>query len=816
MLDSLRQDLRYAFRHVLGSPGFAIAAVLTLALAIGATSAMFSLVHALLLRELPVKDPGGLIAVSGVDAQGMRQLTPIPALDLLSDGPLQELCAYNAGGLFSIEVNGSPTQAVVGLVSGGCFDTFGVPPMAGRMIADEDSPLHGRGNFVVVIGHGLWKRMFNGDPAAIGKTLKVEGSELRIIGVMPEGFVGLHAHSPIDFFTPYDTWSPARADRRPGASHIVGRLKPGVTFAQASRQLETQWPAVLDYAVPATMAGPQRAAMVSVRARVEHFGTGFSVYRDFYSQPVKLMFGLTAVLLLLACLNLGGLLMSRTIARGTETAVRLALGSSRWRIARQLLMENLLLSTGGAALAVPVSFAFVNVVIAFLPVGIDHTETRLTPDPYVIGVTAGIGVVAGIVMSVLPMWLSAPSHSFSGLGAARSVSRATNYWGRGVLVAQVALSLVMVAGAGLLGRSLYLLGQVETGLRTEHVTVARLRPLPNAYATLNNAAYYPPLLDRIAALPGVTSVGSARIFPRMTLVFGGSPIAFVGDAPGDARAISEIVWPGFFETVGIPLLGGRAISWTDTAATRQVAVVSERLAQSLASDGQVIGRRVTFGIDRENQDVEIVGVVANASMGNARHPDLPMLFRPAAQLPPVAGRHPSIVIRHEPAAAQSVIDGVRKIASEGGREFLLDAMPLQSVLERAPASERMSAVVATALAGLAIVLAFVGVFGLLAYSVARRTREIGVRTAIGADATAVTWMVVREGLWLTAAGVVVGVPAAYAGARLLSSLTFGVSQGDPLTFASTAIFFIVLGVVAGLVPARRAARVDPVIALRAE
>jgi predicted permease len=817
MRESFVLDLRHALRHLRRSPGFASAALLTLALGIGANSAMFSLVNALLLRPLPIKDPHGLIAISGRDTEDQLRLTPIPAVDVLSrDGsPLQDVCGYNAGVLLPIEANGAPARSVGGLVTGRCFDAFGVPPLLGRTITDEDAPLYGKGSLVTVISHRLWMRMFNADPSAIGQVMRVEGVELRIIGVMPEGFIGLHAHSGIEFFTPFDTWSPARPDRRPAASHIVGRLQRGVTFDQASQQLAAQWPALLEFAAPATMPPSERQAMLRARPRIEHFGKGFSLTRDFYARPVTLMFGLTVLLLALACVNLGGLLLSRAIERAPETAMKLALGGSRWRIARQVLIENVVLSAVGAALAVPIAFAVVTVVISFLPQGAVGTSPTFTPDAVVIAVTALVGLAAGVGTSLLPMWVAAPKRVFVGMSANRTVSPAIGYWTRGFLVAQVALSLVMVIGAGLLGRSLYLLRQVDTGVDASNVMVARLSPLPNAYPTLNDAAYYPPLVERVAALSGVVSVAYGRVFPRMTLQFAGDVIAFVGEPDGDARAHLEVVSPAFFETLGVPLVAGRATAWSDRAGSPQVVVVTEQLARLLAPDGNVVGRRVRFGAEPRNQNVEIVGVVRNLTMGNSRRTNLPMFFRPAMQLPQF-GRYPSLVIRHQPQALAGVTAGVRDIVAEGGREFLLDAEPLQDLLDRAPASERMSAAVAVTLASLAIVLALVGVYGVLAYSVSRRTREIGVRAAMGAEPASVMWMVMREGLTLTGIGVLLGLPGAYLGGRLLSSLTFGITTADPLTFGLAALFFAVLGAAGGMVPARRAAGVDPVIALRAE
>ena len=817
MFAALGQDVRDGSRHVARSPGFTLAALLTLALGIGANTAMFSLLNALVLRPLPIKDPHGLIAISGRNTQQQLRLTPIPAVDELSrdHSPLQDICGYNGGVILSIAANGGATQVIGALVTGGCFDTFGVAPILGRTIAASDAPLFQRGNLVTVISHRLWTRMFAGDPSAIGKSIGVEGVELTVIGVMPEGFGGLHADSGVDLFTPYDTWSPARKDRRPAASHIVGRLRPGVTLEQAEQQITARWPALLEQAVPPTVPAAERQSMLEAQPRVERIGNGISFDRERYTRPVTLMLGLTIILLALACLNLGGLLLSRAIARGPEMAMRLALGGSRWRLARQSIVENVLLALAGAALAVPVAFAIVSALISFLPAMTTGRSVSFAPDAFVLSTTAAVAIVAGLMMSVLPIVVAAPRLGVITASANRTVAGATGIWARGMLVAQVGLSIVLVVGATLLARSLYLLQQVDPGVRAEGVLIAAVQPVPNGYRGLDQAAHYPPIVDRIAAMPGVRSAAYGRVFPRLTGEFNGVEIAVIGDADRDVRAMWEVTSPAYFETLGIPLLRGRSTSWADNARTRQVAVVSESLADLLVPGGDVLGRRMRFGTDPFNQDVEIVGVVGNATMGNPRLTSVPMFYRPALQMGPY-GNYPSFVVRVDDGARSIVAAALRQIVADSGREYVAQVEPLDELLARAPSRERMSATLAAVLAGLAITLAFVGVFALLAYSVSRRTREMGVRSAVGADPGSVIWLVMREGVVLTAAGVILGLPAAYAGARLLSTLTFGVSPADPLTFTLVAVFFLVLSLAAGVVPARRAARVDPVIALRAE
>jgi len=809
------QDIRQAFRHLRRSPAFAASGLLILALGIGANAAMFSLVNALVLQPLPIPDPASLIGVSGRGAEQQLRLTPIPAvaaLDLV-DGPLDHVCAYNGGVVLAVAGGGTAMQATGALVTGNCFDAFGVPPILGRTITPVDAPLMTAGHHVAVISHRLWTRLFAADRSALGKSIQVEGISLEVIGVMPPGFSGLHADSGVDVFAPFDSLFPARTDRRPSASHLIGRLPDNATFESVASRLTTMWPAVLEQAVPPTLGGAERSSMLSAQAQIERIGTGLSPYRDRYARPATLMFGLTVILMVMACLNLGGLFLCRALERRPEMATRLALGGSRWRVSRQMVVECVVLSTVGAALAIPVAFALVSGLVSILPGMFVQPIRAFTLDTFTIAVTIGVGLLAGVVISILPIWLAAP-RAFM-LGATRTVAPSTGLWSKGLVVVQVGLSVVMVAGAALLARSLYLLQQVDPGVRADGVVVTRLMPLPDGYRDIDNASFYPPLIEAIAALPGVESAGYARLFPRSTGETPGEPVAFAGREYDDMRGMWEIASPTFFETVGIPLLRGRGPAWSDTAGSPQVAIVSERLARQLAPNGEVVGRRIRYGTTPANQDVEIVGVVRNATMGNPRRPNLPIIYRPPLQMGRTAN-YPSLVIRVDDRMRESAIAEVKQLVERGGREFVQDVSALDELLARAPSTERMSTTLAVALAGVAIVLAFAGIFGLLAYSVTRRTREIGVRVAIGAEPATVLRMVMREGLMLTTLGIVTGVPLAYAATRVLGSLTFGVSPTDPTIFSATALLFLAIGALAGLIPGRRAASVDPAVALRLE
>jgi predicted permease len=493
-------------------------------------------------------------------------------------------------------------------------------------------------------------------------------------------------------------------------------------------------------------------------------------------------------------------------------SVRLALGSSGTRLAQQMLLEGALLAMIGAALGVPLAVAFVRVLVSYIPNPLVENSLDFSLDARVLFVTAAFAIASAVVMTALPIWVAWRQRRKLLAFSDRTVLSSSSRWARGVLVVQVALSMVMLSGAALLARSLSILHSVNPGVRTDNVLNLRLMPLPNAYRTINNASYYPALLDQIRALPGVRSAGLSRVFPRNVSEMTGQAIALVNSTSPEIRAQLESASPGLFETLGVPLLQGRLPQWTDTATTQQVAVVSDSLAHKLEPNGDVIGRHVRFGTNRADQDVEIVGVVANMSLGNLRQTDFPIFFRPTLQAGLFAN-YPNIVIATS-GDAMTMAPAVTGIVKQARREYAHNVNTLQAILRDAPSNERMSATLAGIVAALAVTLAVIGVYALLAYNVARRTREIGVRVALGADRSVIITMIVREGLLVTLLGVTLGAPAAVAASRVLRSLLFGLSPGNPVVLLVVGTAFIALGAVAGLIPALRAANVAPAAALR--
>jgi predicted permease len=811
LIETAVQDLKYAWRHLRRSLGFSIAAVLTLALGIGANTAMFSMLNALLLRPLAIKDPHGLVSLSTYNERGKRYLPMTVALDLSKYGPFEIVCGHNSGFTFPVSANGIPTLAATAFVSGSCFELFGVMPVLGRVIDHHDAPLVTAGRKVVVISDRLWNRLYGRDPAVIGKVLVTGSTEATVVGVMPATFKGIEADQGVDVFAPPDSISPAAAERRPVASEILGRLRPGVTFEQAAVEMDARWPAYRAQLLEQTRNAQEGANLIGVTIRLEHLALGLSSARARYSPTICMILGLTVLLLLLACVNLGGLLLTRLTARGAELGIRLALGGSRWRIAQQMLAESLLLSLAGSVLAVPVALAFIEPLTAFLPTGFIDRAMSFRPDVRVLVATATAGLVVGVLMTALPIWFALRRPASIRFSWDRTIAGTTGRWSQTLLITQVALSVVVLVNAALLARSLYLLKHAPLGIRTEGVLSAKLMPLPGPGPAAVTGNYYRSMVERLAAEPGIQSAGLSAMFPRGA-ANAPSAVAFAGADFDGLDAAVDHVSPGFFETLQVPLLRGRLAEWSDDVTAQRVAVVSASLARALLPEGDVLERRIRVGTLRDAQDIRIIGIVGDATRGDPRDPAPRVLYLAAQQLKGLNAPNITLATSSPSAAAAAI----RRVVAEGGREYPPRIISLDEWFDMVSSRERMGATIASVVGGLAVLLALIGIHGVLAYSVSRRTREIGVRVAMGADPSMVGRAVIREGFAVTLAGVAIGLPAAHFASQLLRSLLFGISEGDALTFVVTAAFFVVLGTFAGVLPARKAATVDPVIALRAD
>lgn len=797
-------DLRLALRRLLHARGFSISVVLILGAGVGAAAAMAGVLNALAFRPLNLPDPGSLVAVGTLDTRGLTRNTALPAIDhlraadLVADG----WCGYNST-LDATESGGRVFETFGVLMTTDCASVLRVSPVLGRWFTPEETPLTGASKPVMVISDRYWERMFDRDPNVLGREVRIENVTVTVIGVMPPGFRGFSADYASDFILPFFAHRPSS-----GAIQFIGRIRPGATVEQLRTQVRAMWPAVLDEVLP---AGPTRAqSLAEWSGGAESFSLGQSVLRRLYAAPVQRLALLAAGLLILVCINVGGLLVARVAARAHETVAMRALGAGTWRILRPLAIECSLYAIGGVIVGVPIAYLAGAAFATLLPMGNAAWDVTTAPDARVFVALAASSVIIAVLIAVLPAWLGTRRTSL--LAGDRGASRATNRWAKAMMVAQIAVTVVLVFTCGLIVQSFNGLRNVDAGFNREGFLSLRLAANPAAYEGMDAAAYYSTMIDRVAALPGVRSVALARMFGTLNSSVFEAPVGFADRTDSPFSGATEYVSPGFFATAGVPLHSGRDLSWADTPDSTPVAVISERLARTLSPDGDVIGRVIRHGTSPATARLQIVGVVGNVSMGNFRVTDPPVIYLSSIQARQTA--FATVHIRTEGPPLRLAEPASAVIASLG-REHVRGAYT-EVLFTNSIVAERMGTIVSSGAAGLALVISCIGIFALMAHTVQRRTREIGIRMAIGATPGDVSGMVFRDALTLAGAGIAIGLPAAIAATRIVSSLLFGVTSTDGLTIAVSILLLIGTASLASALPARRAVRVDPAIALRSE
>jgi predicted permease len=824
-LDALWQDVTYAARAYGRTPGFSLVVVLTLALAIGANAVIFSLLNALALRDLPVRDPGTLVQVSTA--------TPLQGESFLTFSMFRELSAHqkvfssvigamgNSG--VTVTDGASSLRALLWAATGNVYEELGVQPAAGRLLVDRDMAVDPpRAEAVAVLGHGFWQRHYHGDLSVVGRIIHVEGRPFTVVGVAPAGFTGVALVAEPDITIPLAatpllsgrsvstlTTSESRSVR------VIGRLQPGMTIDQARTQLAAIWPAVREAVLPPAYTGARRTSFLSIGLDVSSAAKGNELsLRKRYVQPLLILLGIAGLVLLVACTNVASLLLSRASVRRHEIGVRLALGASRWRVARQLVTEGVLLSLagafGGVMLAFVASAEITRIVFDeyLYPVVFDGR-----PDMKVVAVTTLVAVATGILSSALPAWRGTRGTASEALQTQGRTFSVSGRAGRVLVGIQLALSLVLLTTAGVLVRSLSELRALKTGIeRSDNVFVAYpAEARPGAYDGIDNDTYYPQVLQRIEALPGVRQASVSLAKPGT----GGSAREEVvrfgetGEAAGVAASRSAVA-PGFFAAIGIPVVKGRDFEWRDGSRGPRVTILSQSLAGRLFGNADPLGQRVRVGLDPSREALEVIGVVADARLYDLKSPDVFAAYTPALQDRDAS--YKCFVIRGDTvsyAALKQAVEGL-------GREQVGNMVTLQYITDRSLLLERLTAMMSSFFGSLVLFLAGIGLFGLMSYAVAQRRREIGIRMALGADRRRVVRQVVRDGLTVTLTGLAVGFVAALATVRVVKTLLFGVTPQDPLTLAGAAAALLAIAILACAVPASRAARVDPLIALRTE
>jgi predicted permease len=806
-MDTLRQDLMYALRRLRQAPGFTLVAITTLALGIGANSAMFSMVNAVLLRPLPFEEPDRLVRLAQTwEGRTTGVYSPQNFLDVASAASdFESLAAIDGGGL-TLTGNGAPARLEGAGVSASFFDVLRVRPILGRgFAAGENEPGHTK---VVVLGHRLWHERFGADPAAVGRTIQLNREPHVVVGVAPSGFSypdGAEVWTPIEYDAVFRTKS-----RGAWYLGVIGRLKPDVPVAHAREEVST---------IAARLAHEYPDADEGVG------GTVTSLHEAMVgeSRPALLvLLGAVGLVLLIACVNVANLLLARAAARESELAVRAALGAGRGRLLRQLLTESVLLAVLGGGAGVFLAWLSLDTLLGLQPEGVQRLgEVRV--DRAVLAFSAGLSVLTGILFGSVPalqLMRRATAQSLREGGRGLLSGRGHRLRG-GLVVGQIALAMMLLAGAGLLIRSFVQLRRVDPGFRAPGALTFRIALPESAYKDeARRTAFFDEMIERLGALPGVRSVGTVMGLPlsgtRFNLSFevAGRPKLPLAQQPSMEVRVTS---PGYFEAMGIPVRRGRGFQRGDRAGAPQVAVLSQTAVRRFFPGEDPLGKSITVGWRRPDgmppAGGEVVGVVGDVKEAGLAEENPPEVYLAYAQLPvssmDVLLRTAVGPMTLAPAAATVVhgLDPELPIA----RLRTLDDIVARSVSE-----PRFYMVLLGAFAGTALFLAALGIFGVMSYAVVQRSREIGIRVALGAHPAHLRRMVLGQALLLAVGGVAVGLLGAVGLSRAIAGLLFDLSPTDPGTLAGVALLLTAVALLASYLPARRATRVDPLVALRSE
>lgn len=809
------QDVRYALRGMRRSPGFTAVALLSLTLGIGANTAIFSLIETAMLRMLPVSHPEELVELlqkypgeprgngywSWRSYEHFRDNNHV--FSALIGTSIDNRARLVAQGL-------EPLTGIRELVTGNYFGDLGVKPAVGRLIGPEDNP-DGPEGAVAVVSWSQWINRFHQDPGILGRRILVQDVPATIIGVAPPAFVGLRVEAKTDVWLPQKPTEQSRLV-------LLARLKPGVTLEQARAEMAVLY----RFTIEERAASSKDPLVWQLSIQVEPAGNGLATVRDRYGKPLTVLMTVVGLLLLLACVNVASMLLARAAGREREMAVRTSLGASGSRLLRQVLTESLMLSAVGTLLGAVVAYFGTSALLRIMASGREHERVylRVQPDVHVLLFAAGIAVLAGVVFGAAPAWSAfrtAPALAMRQTGSVGE-TRVRRLFGKSLVVTQVALSVLLLSSAALFIVNLANLEHTDLGFHRDHVLLVALDPSSSGYSDERLSRAYQDLLARLERIPGVRSASLSAPTPLQGA--GASGFATVEgyqESPEDRRWISiSYVAPKYFETLGTPLLAGRAFNFEDQAQPN-VAVINRAFARYYFADRNPIGKHVSLdhvtGM-REPRTYAVVGVVGDANYFEIREAARRSIYLPAFRGGSVGARTFLIATNIDP---EGIAGDARRVIRN-----VVPGIPVERIItltDQIDASivpERLIATLSGFIGALGAVLAGIGLYGLLAYTVARRTNEIGIRIALGATAGDVTWLVLQDALVTVMAGLLLGVPLAIWGRSLAAALIqdLPVQTAAPLAVATVGI--VVIAFLASYVPARRAARVDPVEAVRHE
>jgi predicted permease len=827
-LENLLQDGRHSLRLMRRSPGFTIVAVLSLALGIGANTSLFSLLDSLVLRDLPVPHPEQLVRVGAHTRGDSFAGLSLPMFNEIARDQkvFSTMFAWSGDAVLNVEANGALSRADLWAAAGNFYSELGAVPEIGRLIGPDEVNLNSAVPAqVAVLGYGFWQRHYGGARDVIGRTIRIEGLPFTVIGVTRKGFTGIANGVPPEVTVPITAWPVVLGDsnvqqylRRPDSRWLetAGRLKAGTTLEQARAQLESIWPPIRQALAPTAETPLEVSHFLSLDLKIESGAKGGSFLRGRFIKPLYVLLVIAGLVLLVACVNLASLMLARAASRSHEIGVRVALGASRGRLTRQMLTESVTLSIAGALGA----FAFAgwgsHALSSFIlgQMFIVPAELNLSPDWRILSFTAGMAILTSILFGWAPAWRAAGEYPNRAVQQnTRTLARNTGRLGKALIVMQVALSLVLLVSAGLFIRSLQKLRAANPGFRTHGLLQVSLTPKPGGYKNLAWVNYYRELNGRVSNLPGVLSAAFIDVSPGNVIEWTES-IRLGGTSAEPIQADVEMVMPGAFRTLGIKLLHGRDFTWQDDDHAPRVAIMSENFAAQFFPNSNAIGQRLDITTEPKWQNLQIVGIVSNASLYDIRKHEPPTVYLPTAQYGDYMG-YPYLLIETRVSPA-GLAGPIRQTVESFGHEYVSQIKPIEQSIDRSLLQERVTAMLSAFFGALALLLSAIGLYGLVAYNVTRRSREIGIRMALGAQRELVQWMVLRETLLLAFTGLIIGLPCAIAASRLIAGMLYGVGTSDPVTLICVSLLLIAVSALAGFIPARRAMRLDPIATLHNE